>query len=177
MNRHVCGLTSLASASGHSIDWDILCFPGVAANTFPATVPLMDFSMDRQRRRRPCTNHEGRYQCSFCAYRTDYQTNLIAHQRTHTGERPFRCNFCAKGFAQKSNLKSHMKRHITDAVARWICRLHAGLHLWARHWTLSYVGNYTFLCLVLAVPFHLLSSTVKPRYNEYGYNNVLVITN
>nr|XP_037276455.1 putative transcription factor Ovo-like 1 [Rhipicephalus microplus] len=88
------------------------------AGLFPAALSLVDFSADRQRRRRPCMNQEGRYQCSFCHYRTDYQTNLIAHRRTHTGERPFRCNFCAKGFAQKSNLKSHMKRHMTDAVAR-----------------------------------------------------------
>ncbi|KAH7954000.1 hypothetical protein HPB49_014852 [Dermacentor silvarum] len=93
---------------------------GVASYTLlPTAVPRVECPIDQQRRRRaPYINREGRYQCSFCPYRTDYQTNLIAHQRTHTGERPFRCNFCAKGFTQKSNLKSHLKKHINDAVAK-----------------------------------------------------------
>mmetsp|Transcript_10997 Transcript_10997/g.17724 ORF Transcript_10997/g.17724 Transcript_10997/m.17724 type:complete len:101 (+) Transcript_10997:2593-2895(+) len=36
---------------------------------------------------------------------------MIAHTRTHTGEKPYKCFVCQRAFAQKSNLKRHGKIH------------------------------------------------------------------
>ncbi|XP_010831168.1 PREDICTED: zinc finger and SCAN domain-containing protein 5B-like [Bison bison bison] len=48
-------------------------------------------------------------ECSVCKKSFPYQSQLILHQRTHTGERPFQCDICARGFIQPSDLRVHQR--------------------------------------------------------------------
>ena len=49
--------------------------------------------------------------CSQCDYQTPSRRNLVRHNMTHTGEKPFQCETCQRSFNQKSILNCHMRIH------------------------------------------------------------------
>ena len=50
-----------------------------------------------------------KFKCSYCGKMVKSKKSLEAHEREHTGERPFECKTCAKGFKSSSALKIHTK--------------------------------------------------------------------
>ena len=53
----------------------------------------------------------GKKSCEFCGKQFQYQSNLIVHRRSHTGDKPFKCPLCSHRCAQASKLKRHMQTH------------------------------------------------------------------
>ncbi|XP_028249942.1 transcriptional regulator CRZ2-like [Parambassis ranga] len=72
------------------------------------------------------------YVCQTCAKVFYGLSNLEAHERVHTGEKPFRCDTCGKRFSEAGNLKKHQRVHTgekpfsCDQCGKrfaWICNL------------------------------------------------------
>ena len=56
------------------------------------------------------------YQCEQCKFKCAYNSQLINHKRTHSGEKPYQCNLCEYKCAQSSALTQHKKTHSSEKL-------------------------------------------------------------
>ncbi|CAG0901233.1 unnamed protein product [Cyprideis torosa] len=54
------------------------------------------------------------HDCAVCGSRFKKRSNLKAHERVHSGERPYSCEWCSKSFSQLGNMEVHLRLHTGD---------------------------------------------------------------
>lgn len=70
----------------------------------------LDTHMKRCHADRP----EGRHVCTYCPYSSNHRPNVLTHELTHTGDRPFACRVCKKRFTRRNTLEEHLTVHTRD---------------------------------------------------------------
>ena len=60
-------------------------------------------------RKHELSHEDPQFQCRFCSKLLKTQRSLLAHERAHTGEKPFACNMCSAQFASKNSLNQHQQ--------------------------------------------------------------------
>ncbi|XP_048886033.1 zinc finger and SCAN domain-containing protein 12-like isoform X1 [Brienomyrus brachyistius] len=65
--------------------------------------------------RRHLISHTGEaYLCPVCGKALRDPHTLRAHERLHTGERPYKCDVCGKGYTLATKLRRHQKSHLEE---------------------------------------------------------------
>lgn len=65
--------------------------------------------------RRHLISHTGEvYLCPVCGKALRDPHTLRAHERLHTGDRPYKCVQCGKGYTMATKLRRHLKSHLEE---------------------------------------------------------------
>ncbi|KAK7045678.1 hypothetical protein VNI00_007511 [Paramarasmius palmivorus] len=63
------------------------------------------------------------YACTYdgCTKAYTKPARLAAHERSHTGERPFVCDTCGKSYLRETHLQAHARTHLPDTEKPLAC--------------------------------------------------------
>jgi len=123
-NKSIKNLPKLALASPQTICKNMkleYAHPQIkkeAPSSYPSS-PRHSNQLRKQPKKNPTVQKEKKFGCSHtnketgrpCEMRFYRQDELRRHERTHTGEKPFKCDVCDRSFARSDHVRTHMRIH------------------------------------------------------------------
>ncbi|CAL4077758.1 unnamed protein product, partial [Meganyctiphanes norvegica] len=82
----------------------------------------------------------GHLRCNLCNFTAKYQSRLMRHMATHTGERPHICPYCPYSAAQKGDLDRHLRRHTGERP--YVCS-YCPYSATRKHLLIAHLNNHT----------------------------------
>jgi len=101
--------------------WCVSCVDDVDTVVVGALPYMCDrcgksFNYQTDLRNHMYTSHSHRrtpvHLCAWCNRQFSSTSHLAAHERTHTGDRPYTCDTCGKQFTQSGSLNVHRRTHV-----------------------------------------------------------------
>ncbi len=96
-----------------AICWDT-CASTRERNPTSVTIANLRFSQVPELRRHLISHTGEVYLCPVCGKALRDPHTLRAHERLHTGDRPYKCEQCGKGYTMATKLRRHMKSHLEE---------------------------------------------------------------
>ena len=115
------------------------------------------------------------HRCVDCEKSFERRNDLLRHNRSHTGEKPYQCEICKKkSFTTRGHMKTHMMMHSGETPYRCeICRksCHSSSHL--KIHMMSHTGDKPYLCSLCDKSFKTrtqLSAHIKTHTGRKEYH-------
>jgi hypothetical protein len=108
-----CPTTTFGCATAKELETHMFEYHGISNNE------KLDFPMPSESTRKTSTLPP-KFLCELCPKKFTRNSNLRAHSRTHSNERPYRCPTCDKGFHRPNDFKRHQETHL--GKKKFACR-------------------------------------------------------